>query len=177
MNDPLCHYVAVREDLPLGLLCAQVVHAAGESSPGDIPPGTHAVVLGCTEDELYSLARYLARTGVPHALIHEDDEPYRGQLLAIGLRPARKSELRPHVKKLRLLGKKSERPASSPDVVSNGRGGEERLRERKGHRLILPNHAKDHGHAEDHQPKDQTDCVHEEKHLPSVKEGGASGPA
>lgn len=31
MSDPLTHYVVVRRDLPLGVMAAQLVHAAGES--------------------------------------------------------------------------------------------------------------------------------------------------
>lgn len=37
--------------LPRGLLAAQVVHAAGESSPGDLPEGTHAVVLAAEDQQ------------------------------------------------------------------------------------------------------------------------------
>jgi len=43
------HYVVVRQDLPLGVLCAQVVHAAGESSDR-VPTGTHAVVLSVPDE-------------------------------------------------------------------------------------------------------------------------------
>ena len=83
------HYVVAREDLPLGTLIAQIVHAAGESSPGDLDPGTFAVVLAArNEAHLLELAAELRRHQVAHKLIEEPDPPWHGAAMAIGLVPA-----------------------------------------------------------------------------------------
>lgn len=113
--DRLTHYIVVRRDLPLGVIAAQVTHAAGESfyllasysggsmaasqeaggerpptranSRDDIPRAT-AVVLGArNESKLLSLERLLADHCVPHIAVREPDEPWNGQLMAIGLVP------------------------------------------------------------------------------------------
>ena len=78
--DPLTHYVIVRADLPLGLLAAQVTHAAGESSPGNLPENTHAVVLGVGPERLEDVRSRLARHRVPHRVIVEDAAPWTGQI-------------------------------------------------------------------------------------------------
>lgn len=86
----------VRADLPLGVQLAQTVHAAGETSPGNIPDTTHAVVLHAQgELELLTLEAKLQQHGVAFKAIREPDEPYCGSLLAIGLVPCiRTKELR-----------------------------------------------------------------------------------
>jgi peptidyl-tRNA hydrolase len=106
---PLHHYVVVREDLPRGILAAQVVHAAGESAclAARLPPGTHAVVLGSSAGGLLALERALVAAGVPHVAVREPDPPYAGALLAIGLPPAPRASLRRHLGKLRLLGERA----------------------------------------------------------------------
>lgn len=83
------HYVIVRADLPLGLLAAQVIHAAGESGRmAPIPDGTHAIALAAEdESDLQKLAQRLTELKIPHAAIVEGDAPYIGQLMAIGLAP------------------------------------------------------------------------------------------
>ncbi len=70
---------------------AQIVHAAGESSPGNLSPGTHAVVL-TTPDEaaLHAVAVRLEAAGISFVRIEEPDAPYLGQLMALGVRPGRK---------------------------------------------------------------------------------------
>jgi len=79
----------------MGLLAAQVTHAAGESSPGNLPEGTCAVVLGVTGPEALQLLKdSLERKGVPHKAVIENDQPYSGQLMALGLVPAPKSKLK-----------------------------------------------------------------------------------
>lgn len=104
LSEPLVHYIVVREDLPRGLQAAQITHAAGESSPGNLSAGTHAVVLGVRDTaSLEEVARRLARAGVAHVRIEEPDPPWDGALLAIGLVPGRKEVLRRHVSSLRLL--------------------------------------------------------------------------
>ena len=93
----------MRNDLPRGLLAAQCVHAAGESSPGNLSPGTHAVVLGTDSEGLHKLRERLEQADVPHHAIIENDPPYTDQLLAIGICPAEKGEIYKHVSSLPLL--------------------------------------------------------------------------
>lgn len=102
-TDPTTHYVVVRPDLPLGVLAAQVTHAAGESSPGGLRAGTYAVVLQASPEDLEELRGRLEAESVPHRAIIENDEPYRGQLMAVGLEPRPRSEVKKYVRSLRLL--------------------------------------------------------------------------
>lgn len=90
--DPPCrfstHYCIVRADLPRGVLAAQLIHAAGESSPGGLPPGTRAVALAARDEaHLRSVERRLVRLGIEHRAIREPDRPWDGALMAIGLAP------------------------------------------------------------------------------------------
>lgn len=94
----------VRSDLSRGLQAAQCVHAAGESSPGNIPHGTHAVVLTVpTEDALWAVAARLRLAGVSFVEVVEDVPPHAGELMALGLVPARKREVGRFVSSLPLL--------------------------------------------------------------------------
>ncbi len=103
-HDPICHYVILRADLPRGIQTAQAVHAAGESSPGNLPSGTYAVALTCpSERALVQVADELRRADVRFVAIFEPDEPHCGALMALGLEPARKGVLRKHLSKLPLL--------------------------------------------------------------------------
>ncbi len=96
------HYVICRADLPRGVLAAQIVHAAGESSPGDIREGTNAVVLATpNEAELAAVADRLVAAGIAHVCIREPDRG--GELMAIGCVPARKEVLRRVLSALPLL--------------------------------------------------------------------------
>jgi len=96
--------VIVRRDLPLGILAANLVHAAGESSPGNLPEGTHAVVLMVPDEvALVAAVLELERAGVPCRRIVESDHPYVGQTMAVGVRPGRKEVLRRHLSSLPLL--------------------------------------------------------------------------
>ncbi|HTQ43920.1 MAG TPA: hypothetical protein VMI75_14260 [Polyangiaceae bacterium] len=80
------------------------VHAAGESSPGDLPKDTHAVVLAVAgEDALAAVERSLERAGVAHVAIREPDAPWNGALMAIGVEPGRKEALRRWLSSLPLL--------------------------------------------------------------------------
>ena len=95
----------VRSDLPLGMLAAQVVHAASETSPGCLPHGTHAVVLGvASEEELKSVSQLLRAAEIPHKPIVENDPPLANQWCAIGVSPMEKNKIYPHLKHLTLLG-------------------------------------------------------------------------
>jgi len=80
----------VRSDLPQGFLASQVVHAAGESSPGNLPEGTHAIVLAVPDiRRLLETRRALEDAGIPHKLICEPDPPHNGAPTAIGITPTR----------------------------------------------------------------------------------------
>jgi len=86
------------------MLAAQIVHAAGESSPGNLDSGTYAVVLAVpNERELARVAERLVAVDVAFVPIHEPDAPHAGALMALGLRPARKEALRRHLSSLPLL--------------------------------------------------------------------------
>lgn len=103
-SEPLFHYVVVRADLPRGIQAANIVHAAGESSPGNLAEGTHAVCLTAPdEDALKGIADRLEAAGVAFVRVFEPDAPYRGALMSIGLVPGRKEGLRRHLSSLSLL--------------------------------------------------------------------------
>lgn len=78
----------MRDDLPRGVLAAQIVHASGESVRTPVDPGTHAVVLSVPDEAtLVLVAECLALYQIDHVLIREPDEPWRGAAMAIGLAP------------------------------------------------------------------------------------------
>jgi hypothetical protein len=81
-----------------------LVHAAGESSPGNLPENTHAIVLAVPDEpSLAAVAGRLAKASVPHVTIREPDAPWCGALMAIGVVPGRKEDLRRHLSSLPLL--------------------------------------------------------------------------
>lgn len=85
---PWVHYCVIRGDLPRGVLAAQLVHAAGESSPGNLPRGTVAVALAArNEAHLRRIEARLRWERVPHIAIREPDPPWCGALMAIGIVP------------------------------------------------------------------------------------------
>lgn len=103
-EDPICHYCVVRTDIAVGLAGASLVHAAGESSPGDLHPGTYAVVLGAHDEQaLTSIAELLERHQVPVTRIVESAGKYHDQLMAIGVKPGLKSERGRYLSTLKLL--------------------------------------------------------------------------
>lgn len=94
----------VRSDLPIGMIGAQLIHAAGESSPGSIGEGTFAIALAARdEQDLLRIADHLRRSCIEHTPICEPDAPYHGQLMAIGIAPKRRSKLRPFLSSIPLL--------------------------------------------------------------------------
>jgi hypothetical protein len=101
----LTHFCIVRSDLPLGVIAAQLVHAAGESAPGELASGTHAIVLGvANEAALQEIEERLFHFNVPFHGIREPDFPWNGALMAIGIPPmVPTKQLRNVTKKLRLL--------------------------------------------------------------------------
>jgi hypothetical protein len=83
---------------------AQLIHAAGESSPGNLPHGTYAIALACTDEvELRLLSDRLRDAGISHTRILEPDAPYDGQLMALGLPPSYKSTYRRFISNLPLI--------------------------------------------------------------------------
>jgi hypothetical protein len=69
-----------------------------------MPEGTYAIALTVPgELELRALARDLERAGARPHLIVEDDEPYTGQAVALGIPPADRRILKRHLSKLPLL--------------------------------------------------------------------------
>ena len=110
----MTHYVVVRRDLPLGVLAAQVTHAAGASAarwgfqsdaPRGLPEDTHAVVLSVPgEPELHVIAAALRAAGVRLLEVREPDPPWDGALMALGLLPVRdRSSIRQVLSRLPLL--------------------------------------------------------------------------
>lgn len=85
------------------MLAAQVTHAAGESAGGPLSPGTFAVVLQAPKDRLEALEGLLEASGVPHRAIRENDPPYSGELLAIGVRPDERRKLKKYFSSFALL--------------------------------------------------------------------------
>jgi hypothetical protein len=81
-----------------------ICHAAGESSPGNLPAGTYAIVLSVPDEAaLTREADRLEARGVRLVRIHEPDAPFDGQFMALGLEPARREALRRHLSSLPLL--------------------------------------------------------------------------
>jgi len=74
-------------------VAAQIVHAAGESSPGNLSSDTYAVVLAAADEaELGALEHRLVAGGIGHRAIRE---PAMGNsLTAIGCAPAPKTNFR-----------------------------------------------------------------------------------
>lgn len=94
----------VRDDLPRGIQAAQIVHAAGESSPGNLSSGTFAVVLSVpNEQALCELRARLSIAPLAHVGVYEPDAPWNNALMAIGIVPGRKEVLRRHLSGLALL--------------------------------------------------------------------------
>jgi hypothetical protein len=91
--------------VPHGVQIAQIIHAAGESSPGDLPGDTHAVALHAkNEGQLLKLEQALIEARVPFKAIREPDAPWSGALMAIGLSPTHRTpELRKLMGKLPLV--------------------------------------------------------------------------
>jgi peptidyl-tRNA hydrolase len=103
LNQTPYHYCIIRKDLPLGVLAAQLVHAAGESA-GVVPANTHAVVLSVpNEASLLQLEQALISQKILHSAIRERDPPWNGALMAIGLPPQPKTNIKRLLQKLPLL--------------------------------------------------------------------------
>ena len=100
----IAHYCITRADISTGLQAAMLIHAAGESSPGNLEPHTYAIALVCDdEDDLEALSFRLFMEGIKHKRIIESDAPYTGQLMALGIPPGPRSMLNKHLSSLRLV--------------------------------------------------------------------------
>jgi hypothetical protein len=64
-------------------------------------------VLAATPEQLEALHHRLEAQCIPHAPVVESDAPYTGQLMALGLAPAPRAELKRYVSSLPLLGKEA----------------------------------------------------------------------
>lgn len=96
--------MVLRGDLPRGMQFAHCIHAAGESSPGKLSPGTYAIALKVpNEQALRELAEKLESRGIEHRLVTESQSPYTGQAMAIGVTPMPRMELRRHFSSLPLM--------------------------------------------------------------------------
>ena len=84
----MSHYCIVKLGLEVGIMAAMLVHAAGESSPGNLPDETRAVALGADENALSLLAQKLENADIIHRRIEE-----HGQLYAIGIAPVEGDQL------------------------------------------------------------------------------------
>lgn len=95
----------LRADLPLGVKVAQTIHAAGESSPGNLPADTRAVALAARDEaHLLEIEAALTAAGMCFSAIREPDPPWSGALMAIGISPQpRTTTLRQLLGKLPLL--------------------------------------------------------------------------
>jgi hypothetical protein len=90
--------------LPHGAQAAQLIHAAGESSPGNLDAHTFAIAL-VARDELHlrEIGQMLEDAGIEHKRVVECDFPYGGQLMAIGIKPIERGRLKKYLSKLPLL--------------------------------------------------------------------------
>lgn len=94
----------MRGDIPFGNQAAQIIHAAGESSPGDLDPGTFAVALKARDEaHLREISERLFSAGVKHKRIIESDEPYANQLMAIGIFPMERDKVKSILSSLPLV--------------------------------------------------------------------------
>jgi hypothetical protein len=86
------------------------------AGPANLPTIEHttAVVLGVRDEaRLLRLERRLARAGVAHVAVREPDAPWCGQLMAIGLVPGDRDELRPHVREFQTFKERGDSDAGS----------------------------------------------------------------
>jgi hypothetical protein len=81
-----------------------IIHASDESPPTAPEPGMYAIALEVDDEvALHREAVRLRKAGIDFVPIREPDAPYNGALMALGLYPRRKEELKRHLSSLRLL--------------------------------------------------------------------------
>lgn len=79
-------YTIVRADLPLGVQVAQTAHAASEAS--GYPPTIVVALAVPDETALKRIAEALGENSLTYALITEEDGPFSGQVMALGVTPS-----------------------------------------------------------------------------------------
>lgn len=105
-------------------MAAQLIHSAGESSPGNLPGGTHAIALTARDSaHLAEISEKLKVNGVSHVPIVENCPPYRGELLAIGVVPAPRSALKRYFSSLPLVQGPNSRRAATGRSGASREGG------------------------------------------------------
>lgn len=122
----LVHYIIVREDLTLGVLAAMVTHAAGESGAlyqdeydGRFKGATAVVLAANNESHLERIDEYLYSTKVRRVCITESSEPYKGQLMAIGVVPGSRDILGPLMSEFQTLKTCLDNPLNLSVTSSN----------------------------------------------------------
>lgn len=104
LNSHLHHYCLIREDLPLGTIGAQLIHAGARSANGLHDDTTHSVCLAAqNERHLCEIEYRLIEAGIHHISIREPDEPWRNALMAIGIPPQPQKNLRKIFRDLKKL--------------------------------------------------------------------------
>lgn len=69
-----------------------------------MPDGTYAVALHIRDEAaLRGLAAKLSKAGIKHHLVIEDDEPYHGQAMALGIVPTDRKILKPFLSSYALV--------------------------------------------------------------------------
>lgn len=91
----------MRRDLPIGLIGAYLIHAAGESAAprgAPLPKDTGAVALALPNEEaLQRITERLQAAQIPFHPYREVGGDYDGQLMAVGLPPLPKEAVRRYV--------------------------------------------------------------------------------
>jgi hypothetical protein len=91
-------------------MAAQLIHAAGESSPGNLPTNTYAIALAARDEaHLLEIEAKLKERGIPHHPIREPDPPWAGAIMSIGIPPVHWREARRALSTLPLLGGRHDR--------------------------------------------------------------------
>jgi hypothetical protein len=77
------------------------IHAAAQSAAGMHDDATFALALDCCREpesgdhrqHLAEISCMLVREGIPHRRIFENDDPYNGDLMAIGCQPMQRNRI------------------------------------------------------------------------------------
>lgn len=87
---------------------AQTIHAAGESSPGNLPSNTYAIALAARDEaHLLEIEAKLKSLEIPHHAIREPDAPWSGAIMSIGIPPMHWRGAKRALSNLPLLKEKS----------------------------------------------------------------------
>lgn len=88
-----------------GIAACQAAHAATECIQSlPVSDQTHVCVLEAeTSIELETLGKVLHNEGIPHVVIREPDEPYRGAAVAVGVAPMDRDLIRPYMQTFKVF--------------------------------------------------------------------------